>query len=402
MTIIERGDFSRHLQDILGNINAKTISAGLLSGIFGISVALVIIGVGTRAQIGQAEIISWVFATYFFGALTGLILAIVYGQPISGAWSIPGAAMVAVGLKTFTFNEMIGAYLIANLIVTVIGVSGLMGRVIKLVPMPIVLAMIVGVLMSFATGMFTAFSASPLIAGAAILVFALATPIKEKVPPILLALVVAALIAVLTGQCHMPSAGSEFILPQLAAPVFNISAIISVSVPLALLVICGEMPKAAGVLMAQGYQPPINSMTALSGVGGMIVSFFGGPNVNIAGPMTAICGAPDAGPLEGRYASVLVNAILFGVFGAFASVAVPFVSALPSALIVTVAGLAMVGVLLGSLQNTFAAGRFQIGAFFALAIAMSNITFLSIAAPVWSLVGGVLISLLMERQDFCR
>jgi benzoate membrane transport protein len=152
--------------------------------------------------------------------------------------------------------------------------------------------------------------------------------------------------------------------------------------------------------MSQGYTPPVNAITTYCGLGGIIASLFGGTNVNIAGPMTAICSAPDAGPQEGRYASVLVNALIYGIFGITASVAVPFVVALPPPLISTIAGLAMINVLLGSLQHTFSAGKFQVGAFFSLCIAMSGITVIDIAAPVWALAGGVLVSLLMERQDF--
>ena len=136
-------------------------------------------------------------------------------------------------------------------------------------------------------------------------------------------------------------------------PVFNIEAIIAVGIPLALLVIGAENAQSIGVLMAEGYKPPINAMTIISGIGGIVTSFFGGHNANIAGPMTAICASEESGDKEGRYASVIVNGILFGGFGLVAGVAVSFVLALPSVLVATVAGLAMVGVLVSSLQTAF-------------------------------------------------
>jgi benzoate membrane transport protein len=74
---------------------------------------------------------------------------------------------------------------------------------------------------------------------------------------------------------------SVFIVPQLVTPSFNIDAIISIGIPLALLVIAAENAQATGVLMTQGYKPPINEMTILSGIGGINV----GHNANIAGSM---------------------------------------------------------------------------------------------------------------------
>lgn len=153
--------------------------------------------------------------------------------------------------------------------------------------------------------------------------------------------------------------------------------------------------------MAEGYKAPINSMTIWSGIGGIVTSLFGGHNANIAGPMTAICSSRESGEnKEGRYASVIVNAVIFGGFGLIAGLAVPFVTALPGALISTVAGLAMIGVLVSSLQASFSERKFQIGAFFSLVIAMSGVSFFSISSPFWALIGGVIVSLIIERGDF--
>ena len=389
------------LRDVVARFSIQSVSAGLLSGLFGVTTSLIIIGAGTDAGLSQADIASWIFATFFFGALTGAILSMVYGQPLPGAWSIPGAALVAASLKTFSLPEMVGAYLIANVLVTAVGMSGLMGRVVKLVPLPIVLAMLTGVLMGFGTGIIKSLAASPMIAGATIVAYFAAYPIRNRFPPILVAFCAACAVAAIAGRFEM-HASTGFIAPRVLAPQFSVASILSVSIPLAVLVVCGEMPKAFGVLLSQGYKPPVNAITMWCGAAGIIVAFFGGTNVNIAGPMAAICAAPDAGRHQDRYVSVLVNALIFGGFGILASVAVPLVVALPGALINTIAGLAMINVLIGALQNSFGAGRFQTGAFFALIISLAGVPFLGIAAPVWSIAGGVLVSLLIERQDFTR
>jgi len=400
---IEKGTFVQNFKDLPGNINTRTIGAGVLSSVFALTTILILIGAGAEAQLESRILVSWVFSVYLLAGLTGLLLSTLYRQPIPGAWSIPGVALVLVGLKTFSFPEMVGAYLVANLMVALMGFSGLMGKLIRAIPLPIVLAMIVGVLIDFGIGIFRSVAAAPLLAGTAVATYLVisSTRIKNTLPPVIVALCIATGVAGLTGQIQFEGLGStELMLPSFWLPEFSLAAIVSVSIPLALLILCGEMPKAAGILLSQGYTPPMNAMTAYCGIAGVLCSFFGAVNVNIAGPLTAICASPDAGPKEGRYASVLILALFFAILGVTASMVVPLIAALPLPLISAIAGLAMLPVLLGGLQSTFRANRFQTGAFFSLVIAMSNVPLFGVAAPVWALIGGVVVSFFVERDDF--
>ncbi|WP_085507105.1 benzoate/H(+) symporter BenE family transporter [Thalassobacillus devorans] len=388
--------------NLLKNLNVNTISAGTLAAIFGCTgPALIVIGGAQNGGLSQAETISWLFAIYFFGGLLGLILSLKYKQPIAGAYSIPGAVLVAGALTHFSLNEAAGAYLVSGIIVFILGISGLIGKVMHWLPVPIVMAMIVGAMIRFGTGMITSVEEAPLIAGAAILVYLLSSRFIAHVPPILTAFLVAVIFAGSMNQFQMGAMEPSFIVPGFVIPTFSIDAILSISIPLALLVIGAENAQASGVLIAQDYKPPINAMTIYSGIGGIITSLFGGHNANVAGPMTAICASEEAGQdKKGRYASVVVNGVLFATFGLLAGVAVPFVTGMPSVLIGTVAGLAMIGVLLSSLQSAFSNPRFQIGSFFALVIGMSGVSFFDISSPFWAIVGGVLVSLIIEKRDF--
>lgn len=190
--------------------------------------------------------------------------------------------------------------------------------------------------------------------------------------------------------------------PALVMPSFDLGAILAVSVPLAVLVIGPENAQAIGTLMAATFRPPTNVMTLLSGLSGAAAAGFGGHTANIAGPMTAICSSREAGPESGRYAASVVNRLLFVAFGAFAGVAIAVVTALPSEHVSTVAGLAMITVLLAAFQGAFRENQFQISAFFALVIAMSDVTIFSVSSPFWALIGGVAVSLLLESGHLSR
>ncbi|MBP2303580.1 benzoate/H(+) symporter BenE family transporter [Azospirillum picis] len=400
--ILERGaGYMDGLRALPKHLTLKSVSAGTVAAIFGCTgPALIIIGAAEAGGLTSAQTVSWLFAVYFLGGLISLVMAPYYMQPVVGAYSIPGAAMLLGALKSFDFSHAVGAFIMAGVLVLLLGVSGLIGRVMRWLPMPIIMAMIAGALIRFATSTVTAAEAAPLLVGATIVAFFVTMRLSKSFPPVLAALIVGIAVAAATGAFQPVDGPVAFVLPTLTTPSFSLDAFLAVSVPLAILVIGAENAQATGVLLAEGYRPPVNAMTVVSGIGGILAGVLGGHNANIAGPMTAICSSEQAGEdRRGRYAAAVVNGVLFGSFGIFAGIAVPFVLALPKALIATVAGLAMIGVLVASFQQAFTRSQgHQIGAFVALAVAMSDIRLLSISAPFWALVLGVAVSLLVERH----
>lgn len=400
----EKGDFASGLRDLPKHINSKTITAGVVAAIFGCTgPVLIILSAATQGNLTMEQAISWLFAIYFFGGIISVVMALYYKQPINGAWSIPAAVMLIGALSTFTINEAVGAYLLAGILVLIFGISGLVGKLMRWLPLPIVMAMIAGAMIRFGTGIITSANEAPVIGVAALIGFLLLPRLTKKIPPVLGALVLGIMAAGYVGGLNLSGVSYKFVAPQLFSPAFNLNAFFSISIPLAALVIGAENAQAIGVLMSKGYKAPINAITIISGIGGIATSFFGGHNANIAGPMTAICASEEAGDnKEGRYAASFINGILLIAFGLIASIAVAFVTGLPKELVGIVAGLAMMGVLIGSFDEAFSTKQFKVGAFFALIIAMSGITMLKISAPFWALLGGVIVSYLVEPKDFKR
>ncbi|MBO0903743.1 benzoate/H(+) symporter BenE family transporter [Jiella sonneratiae] len=387
------------LRDLPANLNLKTGSAGLVAAIFGCSgPALIVIGAAGTGHLTNGQTVAWLLAIYGLGGLISFVMALHYRMPITGAYSIPGAALVAGSLATFPFDQAVGAFVMAGVIVLVLGVTGLIGKVMRWLPMPIVMAMIAGALIRFGIGAVTAIDKLPLVVGAAIVAFFLSMRFVKVVPPVLSALVVGLIAVALTGSFGTNDAGISFVAPEFTAPAFTLDAFLAIAVPLAILVVGAENAQATGVLLAEDYPAPVNAMTIISGVGGILAGFLGGHNANIAGPMTAICSSDQAGEdKRGRYAATVVNGVLFAGFGIFAGAVVPLVLMLPGPLIGAVAGLAMINVLVMAFQSAFSkAAGFQIGAFVALVVAMSNVAILGISAPFWALFAGAVVSALVE------
>lgn len=378
--------------------NSKSISAGVVAALFGCTgPALVVINAAEAGRLSNAQTVAWLFAIYVLGGLISLFLALRYRQPICGAYTIPGAAILAASLTVIPFSDAVGAFIMSGLLVFILGITGLIGKLMRWLPMPIVMAMIAGALIRFATGAIDSIVSAPLIAGVAALSFFLVTRFTRAVPPVLVAGVIGLVMAFALGQLQPADVNIAWVMPAFTAPSFSLDAFLAITVPLTALVIGAENAQATGVLMAEGYRPPVNAMTVISGIGGVLAGLLGGHNANIAGPMTAICSSEQAGDDPRlRYGAAIVNGVLFGLFGLFAGLAVPFILAFPKALIVVVAGLAMIGVLLGALQQAFQKGGVcQIGAFVALAVAMSQFSLLGISSPFWALLFGVAVSALL-------
>lgn len=389
------------LKSLRQSLNVKSVSAGVVAALFGCSgPALIVISAAEAGNLSDGQTVAWLLAIYFVGGLISLIMALRYRQPVTGAYSIPGAAIMIGALATIPFTEAVGAFIMSGAIVLLLGVSGVVGRIMNWLPMPIVMAMIAGALIRFGTGAIQAVESMPLIAGAAAAAFFLSARLTKAIPPVLTAAIVGFGIALATGSIQPADVDIAFVAPELTMPTFTLNGLLAIAIPLAALVIGAENAQATGVLLVEGYRPPVNAMTTISGIGGMIAGAIGGHNANIAGPMTAICSSEQAGDDKSkRYGATVVNGVLFCAFGLFAGAAVPFILALPKALIGSIAGLAMIGVLIAAFQQAFSkAAGYQIGAMVALLVAMSGISLFGISAPFWALVFGILVSQLLSEK----
>jgi benzoate membrane transport protein len=309
--------------------------------------------------------------------------------------------MLIGSLQTYSFEEACGAYIVAGVLCLLLGLSGLIGKVMRLLPLPIVQGMIAGCMMRFGIDIVLQTKAAPYIGAATLAGYFLAPKFHKKAPAVLIGLICGIVAASFTGSFSFDVSNVVWSGPHIYMPKFTISSILSIGVPLAVLVIGAENAQAIGVLFGQGYKPPVNAMTVWSGIGGILSGLFGAHNANIAGPMTAICSSDEADPDKNkRYTGSVINGAIFAAFGLLGPVAIVFVASMPKALVGLVAGLAMVNVLIQSLKDGFATGNYRFGAFAAFVIGMSGLTLFQIGSPLWALVGGMAVSGLMEPSHF--
>lgn len=116
--------------------------------------------------------------------------------------------------------------------------------------------------------------------------------------------------------------------------------------------------------------------------------------------MTAITSCNDTGPKEFRWVAAFIKGIIQVFIALIAGLLVPFLRSLPATVTGVLAGLAMVSLFITAFEIAFSGkNKFQMGAFFAFIVAYSNFSFYNISSPVWSLLIGIIVSLIFERED---
>lgn len=381
-------------------INASNFTAFAAACVFFITGALILFAsVATGADMTMQQAVSWIMSGTIFGSVATILLCLYYKQPIIILPSLPALLVMGPMFKIFGIREMVAGYLLAAVILFLIGAFGLIGRIGKILPVPVIMGMIAGVFMSYGMKMADAVKSQPLVAGSTIAVFLLAHVLFKKVPPLLIALTTGILLTFLLLPFKMDTTAMQFYLPVFVSPVFNPRIVFSVTIPLVLLALADTL-KGYGVLCANEYKVPLNTSTFIAGVVSFAASFFLSHSIVLAGPVTAILGGSSAGPRKHRYVAAVLNALSMIIIGILAGIVLPFVKSLPSGVSGVIAGLAMLGLFTNSLELAFGSKKFQLGAFAAFIVGMSNVTIWGIGAPVWAILFGIIVSLFAERRHF--
>ena len=180
-----------------------------------------------------------------------------------------------------------------------------------------------------------------------------------------------------------------FTLPYIVIPAFSWNSFVSLSLPLALLVISNDLFVALAVLRKNGYEPSAARTITTTGIATFLVGWFGGHAVNIGGMMTMLCSSEEAGPKEKRYFAAIISGLIVALFGLMTWKVIAFIRILPLSFIWIITGFSLMGVFIKSIQSAFSRPEYRLSTVFTFAIAVSNIAFMGISAPVWSLVFGL-------------
>jgi benzoate membrane transport protein len=139
----------RMLRQLTGDVSMSAILAGIVSTLISFAGPLVIVFQAAE-NLPAPLVVSWVWAIAFGSGLLCVVLSLRYRVPVIIAWSIPGSVLLLTQLQEIDYAVAIGAYLVAALVVLVIGLSGSFDRIVAKLPPAITAAMLAGILFGFA------------------------------------------------------------------------------------------------------------------------------------------------------------------------------------------------------------------------------------------------------------
>ncbi|BAQ67554.1 benzoate transporter [Rhodovulum sulfidophilum] len=337
----------------------------------------------------QAEANSWMLALGVGMGASGLILSLRYRMPILTAWSTPGAALLVVGLDGVTMPEAIGAFLFCGLLLTLTGLSGWFEKLSHLIPDAIGNALLAGILFKFGLGIFVSTEENlPLVAVmCAVYLAGRIWFARFAIPAVLLA---GCLFCAATGAFEQGALDLSLARPVAVLPEFSLPVLIGVGLPLFIVTMASQNTPGVVTLRAAGYAPPVSACLTVTGLTTLVLAPFGGYAFNLAAITAAICAGPEADDNpDTRYRAVVVAGLLYMLVGILGAAVVGLFTIAPKALVMTVAGLALLGTIGTSLQAALAAPERREAALVTFMTTVSGIGFLGIGAPLWAVLLGM-------------
>jgi len=377
--------------------NPAHISAGFIAPLVGYtSSAAIIFQAANSAGADDSMVTSWFWALGVGMGLSTLGLSWFYKQPILTAWSTPGAAILVTSLAGVPLAEAVGAFILCSVLITLVGISGWFDRIMAYLPQSIAAAMLAGVLMPFAIHMIMSLETQLTLVLSMMLAFFICRVIWPKLA-VMLTLVIGFIMAAAQHLIVWQDVSLQISSPIWTSPQWSLSATIGVAIPLFIVTMASQNVPGIVVLRSHGYNAPAAPLITWTGITGLLLAPFGGFAFNLSAIMAAICMGKDVDPdPHQRYRSAIWAGLFIIATGVLAGSLTGIFNSMPEALVVTIAGLALLGTISSSLGTALACDAERIPAIITFIATASGVVMWGIGSAFWGLVLGA-TALLIQR-----
>lgn len=381
------------------DISLSAVLAGCVAVLIGYSSsAAIIFQAAAAAGADQAQIGSWMWALGIGMGLTSLGLSWRHRTPLLTAWTTPGAALLITQLPGVPFEQALGAFVVSSLLLMLVGVSDVMTRLMNAVPASLAAAMLAGILLPFGLDVFKAVEIEPVLP-LALLACWIAT--RRWLPSLAIPVVLVAgiVLTLALGQLDTSSIELALTTPQWTTPQFSLKVCIGVGVPLFLVTMATQNLPGIAIIRSAGFQPPVAAALRWTGLASLLMAPFGGHGINLAAISAAPCvGEESHRDPQRRYIAGISAGIAYLVLGLLGATVTALFTALPQALVMSFAGLALMGTLGNGLRSAFHSDTDLDAPLVTFLITASSITLLGIGSAFWGLVAGLLIHLVRNHR----
>ncbi|SEC94478.1 benzoate membrane transport protein [Pseudomonas saponiphila] len=350
------------------------------------------------ARLSTAQTASWVWAVSVGVGLSGLWLSLRYRAPIITAWSTPGAAFLATVMPSTPYAEVIGAYLISALGFMLLGATGAFDRLVRMIPKGIAAGLLAGILLQFGINAFGGASADPLLVIVLLVSYALLRRFTSRFAVVGI-LVIGLGLLIAQQRIDFSAVHLSLAVPLFTAPQFSLQALLGVALPLFVITLTGQYMPGMLVLRNDGYATSANPLLTVTGLGSLLMAPFGAHAFNVAAITAAICTGKDAHPdPKKRYIAGVACGLFYLLVGTFGVTLASLFMVLPKTFVSTLAGLALLGAIGGSLANAMADAATRETALITFLATAANVTLLGVGGAFWGLVAGLTAHLLIHGR----
>ncbi|MEE3632812.1 benzoate/H(+) symporter BenE family transporter [Pseudomonas defluvii] len=348
------------------------------------------------AQLSAAQTASWVWSVSIGVGVTGAWLSYRYREPIITAWSTPGVAFLATVMPFTPYGEVIGAYMLSAIGFIVLGLSGAFERLVRWIPSGIAAGLLAGILLQFGVNAFGGASADPLLVIVLVLAYAVLRRFTSRFAVVGILLIGLALL-IAQDRIDVQQLQLSLAAPVFEVPQFSLGSLLGVALPLFVITLTGQYMPGMLVLRNDGFKTSANPILTVTGLGSLLMAPFGAHAFNVAAITAAICTGKDAheNPSK-RYIAGLVCGALYVMVGVFGVTLATLFMVLPRTFVTTLAGLALLGAIGGSLANAMVDARTRETALITFLATAANVTLLGVGGAFWGLVAGLVVHLLIH------
>lgn len=343
------------------------------------------------------QIAGWMTALGLGMGVSTLALSLWYKSPVLTAWSTPGAALLATSLQGVTLAETIGIFIFANALILLCGVTGLFARLMKIIPHTLAAAMLAGVLLRFGLQAFNNLEGHFLLCGSMLLAWLIAKAFAPRY-----AIVATLLVGSVTAWagCDVVTDNLAFslVMPEFIAPKFTFTTLVSIGLPFFLVTMASQNAPGFATMKASGYPVAVSPLIIFTGALALLFSPFGVYSICIAAITAAICQSPDAHPdASKRWIAAAAAGVFYLLAGVFGGSITALMAALPLSWIQTLAGLALLGTISGSLFQALQHETERDAAIVTFLVTASGVTLLGIGSAFWGLIAGGICFAVLSR-----
>ncbi|TCW00117.1 benzoate/H(+) symporter BenE family transporter [Biostraticola tofi] len=380
-------------------VTFSAVTAGFVAVLVGYtSSAAIIFQAAQAAGASLLQIGGWLTMLGLGMGITSIGLSLYYRTPVVTAWSTPGAALLVTSLPGTSINEAIGVFVFAAGLMLLCGVTGLFARLMDHIPQALSSAMLAGILLSFGLSAFTALESNFVLTGAMCLAYLLAKRLCPRYA-VLLALTAGLAVAALRGEIVLADQALRFVVPEWVMPHFTLSSLIGIGIPFFVVTMASQNAPGIATLRAHGYAVPVSPLISWTALTALVLAPLGGFSVCIAAITAAICMGEDIHPdAKKRYFAAVAAGVFYVLAGVFGGSIGMLFTALPQAVVHTIAGLALLGTIAGSVYRALENEHQRDAAMITFLVTASGVTLLGIGSAFWGLVGGVIAHLVLSNR----